>query len=152
MSTTRIYNMYTEISKRKQGSPCKDSHQRCFETTNFDRLHREEWLFGPRQTHRLNSFSNTLSQQNTHFNMYIETSKQQQGSPCKNSDPKCFKTTNFDRFHREYINQYTGCPKKKRSPTSNCDYSQMTWSFEVTYILFWSLFISLSNDIPFTNF
>ena len=38
--------------------------------------------------------------------MYIETSKQQQGSPCKNSDPKCFKATNFDRFHREYINQY----------------------------------------------
>ena len=24
----------------------------------------------------------------------------------KNSDPKCFKTKNFDRFHREYINQY----------------------------------------------
>ena len=34
--------MYTEISKRKQGYPCKDSHQRRFETTNFDRLHREE--------------------------------------------------------------------------------------------------------------
>ena len=38
--------------------------------------------------------------------MYIETSKQQQGSPSKNSHRKCFKTTNFDRFHREYINQY----------------------------------------------
>ena len=25
----------------------------------------------------------------------------------KNSHPKCFKTTNFDRFLREYINQYT---------------------------------------------
>ena len=47
--------------------------------------------------------------------------------------------------------KYTGCPKKKkRSPTSNFDYSQMTWSFEVTCILFWSLFISRSNDIPFT--
>ena len=47
-----------------------------------------------------------MSQQNTHFNMYIETSKQQQGSLCKNSHPKCFKTTNFDRFHCEYISQY----------------------------------------------
>ena len=37
---------------------------------------------------------------------YIETSKQQQGFPCKNSHPKCFKTTNFDRFHRQYIKQY----------------------------------------------
>ena len=36
--------MYTKISKRKQGSPCKNFHQRCFETTNFDRLHREELL------------------------------------------------------------------------------------------------------------
>ena len=35
-------HMYAEISKRKQGSPCKNSHQRSFETTNFDRLHREE--------------------------------------------------------------------------------------------------------------
>ena len=30
--------MYTEISKRKQGSQCKNSHQRCFETTNFEAL------------------------------------------------------------------------------------------------------------------
>ena len=29
------FNMYTEISKRKQGSLCKNFHQRCFETTNF---------------------------------------------------------------------------------------------------------------------
>ena len=27
---------FTEISKRKQSSPCTNSHQRCFETTNFD--------------------------------------------------------------------------------------------------------------------
>ena len=89
--------MYTEISKQKQGSPCKNSHQRCFQTTNFDRLHREELLFVPRYiyTHRLNSFSSTISQQNTHFNMYIETSKQQQGFPCKNSHQKCFKKDKF---------------------------------------------------------
>ena len=43
-----MYNMY-KISKRKQGSPCKNFHQRCFETTNFDR------------------FSSTISQQNKHL-------------------------------------------------------------------------------------
>ena len=98
--------MYTEISKRKQRASCKISNQRCLETINSDRLHREELLFVLRYTHRLNSFSSTISQENTHFNMYIATSKQQQGSPCKNSHSKCFKTKNFDRFHREYINQY----------------------------------------------
>ena len=45
--------------------------------------------------------------------MYVETSKQQQGSPGKNSHQKFFKMTNFDRFHRKYIiNQYIGCIKK----------------------------------------
>ena len=39
--------------------------------------------------------------------MYVETFKQQEGSPHQNSHPKCFKTTNFDRFRRKYINQYT---------------------------------------------
>ena len=88
-------NMYTEISKRKQGSPCKNSHQIYFEKTNFDRLHREELLFVPSYTHRLNSFSSTITQQNTHLNMYIETSKQEQGFPCKNSHQKCFKKDKF---------------------------------------------------------
>ena len=41
----RHFNMYTKISKRKQGSRRKKFHQRCFETTNFDRLHRKELLF-----------------------------------------------------------------------------------------------------------
>ena len=86
--------MYTEISKRKQSS-CKNFHQRCFGATNFDRLHREELLFVPRYTHRLNSFSSPITQQNTHFNMYIETSKQQQGFPCKNAHQKCFKKDKF---------------------------------------------------------
>ena len=87
--------MNTETSKRKQGSPRKNSHQICFEKTNFDRLHREELLFVPRYTHRLNSFSSTITQQNTHLNMYIETSKQEQGFPCKNSHQKCFKKDKF---------------------------------------------------------
>ena len=30
--------MYTGISKRKEGSPCKNSYKRCFETTNFDSI------------------------------------------------------------------------------------------------------------------
>ena len=33
--------------------------------------------------------------------MYTTTSKQQEGSRCKGSHPKCFITTNFDKFHRE---------------------------------------------------
>ena len=32
---------------------------------------------------RQTTFSSTIFQQNAHFNMYIETSKQQQGSPFK---------------------------------------------------------------------
>ena len=82
--------MYTEISKRKQGSPCKNSHQRCFQTTNFDRLHREELLFLPRYTHRLNSFRSTITQQNTHFNMYIETSKTATRFPVQKFSPEMF--------------------------------------------------------------
>ena len=55
----------------------------------------------------LNLFSCRIFQQNTHFNMYTETSKQQQGSPCKSLHPKCFKTTNFSRFHRaKYTTNY----------------------------------------------
>ena len=33
--------------------------------------------------------------------MYTTTSKQQEGSTCKDSHPKCFITTNFDNFHCE---------------------------------------------------
>ena len=29
----------------------------------------------------------------------------------QNTRPKCFKTTNFDRFHREYIKQYISCER-----------------------------------------
>ena len=57
--------MYTKISKPKQGSPCKNFHQRCFEKTNFDRLDREGLLFvSMYKTYGLNSFSSTISQQN----------------------------------------------------------------------------------------
>ena len=33
--------------------------------------------------------------------MHTTTSKQQEGCTFKNSHPKCFITTNFDKFHRE---------------------------------------------------
>ena len=33
--------------------------------------------------------------------MYTATSKQQEGCTFKDSHPKCFITTNFDKFHRE---------------------------------------------------
>ena len=33
--------------------------------------------------------------------MYTSTSKQQEGCTFKDSHPKCFITTNFDKFHRE---------------------------------------------------
>ena len=49
----------------------------------------------------LNSISSKFCHQNTQFNTYAITSKQQEGSTCKDSYPKCFITTNFDKFHRE---------------------------------------------------
>ena len=42
-----------------------------------------------------------ICRQNTQFNMYTTTSKQQEGCTFKDSHPKCFITTNFDKFHRE---------------------------------------------------
>ena len=49
----------------------------------------------------LNSISSKLCHQNTQFNMYTITSKQQEGSTCKDTYPKCFIMTNFDKFHHE---------------------------------------------------
>ena len=49
----------------------------------------------------LNSISSRICRQNTQFNMYTTTSKQQEGCTFKDSHPKCFVTTNFDKFHRE---------------------------------------------------
>ena len=53
-------------------------------------------------TRLLNSISSRICRQNTQFNMYTSTtSKQQEGCTFKDSHPKCFITTNFDKFHRE---------------------------------------------------
>ena len=40
------------------------------------------------------------------FNMYSTTSKQQEGCMFKDSHPKCFITTNFDKFPREVKGQF----------------------------------------------
>ena len=41
----------------------------------------------------LNSISSKLGHKNTQFNMYTTTSKQQEGSTCKDSYPNCFIAT-----------------------------------------------------------
>ena len=43
----------------------------------------------------LNSISSGICHQNTQFNMYTTTSKQQEGCTFEDSHPKCFITTNF---------------------------------------------------------
>ena len=54
--------------------------------------------------HRLNSSFSGISQQNRHFNMFTNTSKWQEDSPCKTSHTKGFKTTNFVHFYcRKFI-------------------------------------------------
>ena len=75
--------MHMKLRKLQEGSRCKNSHPKSIKTTNFDisiihpsRLaacHREALLCLSRMTQSLK----------THFNMYTETFKQQQGSPCK---------------------------------------------------------------------
>ena len=45
-----------------------------------------------------------INLRNLHFNMYTVTSTRQKDSSGKNSHTKCFKTTQFDRFHcRKFI-------------------------------------------------
>ena len=58
-------------------------------------------LSEPMSTRLLNSISSRICRQNTQFNMYTTTSKQQEGCTFKDSHPKCFITTNFDKFQRE---------------------------------------------------
>ena len=58
-------------------------------------------LSEPMSTRLLNSISSRICRQNTQFNMYTTTSKQQEGCTFKDSHPKCFITTNFDKFHGE---------------------------------------------------
>ena len=57
-------------------------------------------LSEPMSTRLLNSISSKICRQNTQFNMYSTTSKQEEGCTFKDSHPKCFITTNFDKFQR----------------------------------------------------
>ena len=52
----------------------------------------------PMSTRLLNSIFSGICRQNTQFNMYSTTSKQQEGCMFKDPHPKCFITTNFDKF------------------------------------------------------
>ena len=67
-------------------------------SSQYRKVAHSSWVIpcGLRSTHRLNPFSSKISQQNTHFDVYIETSKRQEGSPCKNFHLNC-----FNRFHRK---------------------------------------------------
>ena len=56
-------------------------------------------LSEPMSTGLLNSISSRICRQNTQFNMYTTTSKQQEGCTFKDSHPECFITTNFAKFH-----------------------------------------------------
>ena len=43
-------NMYTSTSKRQEGCTFKDSHPKCFITTNFNEFHREAVVRGGEST------------------------------------------------------------------------------------------------------
>ena len=45
-TTTCILNMYTTTSEQEEGCTFKDSHPKCFITTNFDKFHREAFARG----------------------------------------------------------------------------------------------------------
>ena len=51
-------------------------------------------------SHRSNSRSTEIFQQNTLFNMQIVNKKGEEVSLCQASHLRCFRTKNFDRFHQ----------------------------------------------------
>ena len=54
----------------------------------------------------LNSISSGICHQNTQFNMYTTTSKQQEGCTFEDSHPKCFITTNYStKISRGAVNR-----------------------------------------------
>ena len=67
-----------------------------FKTTNFDRFHRKALSHVWRYQHIVNLLSSRISEQNTYFNKYTETSKRQRGFQCNNCHSKYLKTTNFE--------------------------------------------------------
>ena len=90
-------------------------------------------LSEPMSTRLLNSISSRICRQNTQFNMYTTTSKQQEGCTFKDSHPTCFITTNFDKFHREafarggesrwcFENMFPWYTKSKANSNGVCNY------------------------------
>ena len=67
----------------------------------YTAVQNTDCYLSPMSTRLLNSISSRICRENTQFNMYTTTSKQQEGCTFKDSHPKCFITTNFDKFHRE---------------------------------------------------
>ena len=78
-------------------------------------------------TRLLNSISSTICRQNTQFNMYTTTSKQQEGCTFKDSHPKCFITTNSTaKLSRGAVNRgdvLTACFRDIQSQSNGvCNY------------------------------
>ena len=86
--------MYT---KAQEGPSFKNSYPKCFKTKHFDKFHCQSFSC----CININSFSGRMSKQTTNYKRQEESSERQAGSSGKNSCPKCFKTTNFDKFHRK---------------------------------------------------
>ena len=115
-------------------------------------------LSEPMSTRLLNSISSRIRRQNTQFNMYTTTSKQQEGCTFKDSHPKCFITTNFDKFHREafargdesrwcFDSIFPWYTKSKVNSNGVCNYYDL---FDVKdYRLLYGL-ISLSSEKIYT--
>ena len=56
----RILTFILKYLNENRALRVKNSHQRCFETTNFDRLHREELVFFPPAVRRTKEWTDYL--------------------------------------------------------------------------------------------
>ena len=86
--------MHIVTSKRQESSTYKNYRLKCFITTTlykFCRVCRHE-IFPCKP---INPFSSRISQQHSNFNMCTQSSKRKK---VLRGDPKCFKTTIFDRY------------------------------------------------------
>ena len=63
----------------------------------YTAVQKNDCYLSPCQHDFYNSISSRICRQNTQFNMYTTTSKQQGGCTFKDSHPKCFITTNCDK-------------------------------------------------------
>ena len=80
----------------------------------------------------LNSISSGICHQNTQFNMYTTTSKQQEGCTFEDSHPKCFITTNSTaKFSRGAVNRgdvhVLRASYTKVNSNTVCNYFNFIW-------------------------